>query len=183
MSKPWIQTYSGIQFYPENPTIDMIDIKDIAHGLSHICRYSGQCPEFYSVAQHSILVSYVVYLRTGNARLAMKALLHDATEAYFSDIPKPVKQLLPDYEKLEAKLSDIIYTKFNLSYDAYEEIKRVDTEILTAEYNDFNLDKYGYDWELTCPAPQELLNKIVPLSSKEAKEKFMIYYHSYRRNL
>ena len=79
----WIQTYTGRQFWPLDPRIEDIDIHDIAHALSHQCRYSGHCLRFYSVAEHSVLLSHHV---AGEHMLW--ALLHDAWEAYLAAIPE-----------------------------------------------------------------------------------------------
>jgi len=77
----FIQTYSGKRIDFENPDPDQIDIVDIAHGLSNLCRFSGQSKYFYSVAQHSFYVSLVC------KENKLQALLHDATEAYMADVP------------------------------------------------------------------------------------------------
>src|SRR5438128_12538670 len=81
----WMQTYTGRAFYPLDPRLDDICIEDIAHALSMLCRYGGQCQEFYSVAEHSVLMSYAV-----NPQHALWALLHDATESYMGDLIRPL---------------------------------------------------------------------------------------------
>ncbi len=82
----WIETYTGKKVYPLYPNPDMFCAEDIAHALSLQCRYNGHVPQFYSVAQHSVLVSQLV-----DTHDALWGLLHDAAEAYLSDIPSPVK--------------------------------------------------------------------------------------------
>jgi len=105
----WIQTYTGKQFFLDEITAEQIDIKDIAHALSLICRYTGHCAEFYSVAQHSILVSQQL-----PDELKLDGLMHDAAEAYIGDISTPLKSLLPEYRKLEGKIFMAIADKFKL---------------------------------------------------------------------
>lgn len=95
----YIETASGANFYMDDP---QFDIKDIAHALAHQCRYTGHSKQFYSVAEHSILVSRIVEdLGLGDP---FEGLMHDAAEAYLSDIAAPWKALLPDYKKLEARI-------------------------------------------------------------------------------
>src|SRR5215213_11515028 len=105
-----IQTFTGKFVTPLDPKIDQIDIIDIAHALSNMCRYAGHVRKFYSVAEHSILASYYVFEDE-----ALEALLHDATEAYLVDVPKPYKHMLPDYCKYEDRLHGVISLKFQLN--------------------------------------------------------------------
>ncbi len=105
----WITTFSGRRFDYINPDIYSIRISDIAHALSNECRYAGHCPQFYSVAQHSILTSMIV-----PPALALEALLHDAAEAYCKDIPSPLKRLLPDYQIIEGRVDALIRSNFGL---------------------------------------------------------------------
>jgi 5'-deoxynucleotidase YfbR-like HD superfamily hydrolase len=84
----FIQTLSGKRFDYINSTADDVDIEDIANALSNICRFAGHVPEFYSVAQHSVLCSQIV-----PPEFAFEALMHDAAEAYCQDIPQPLKLL------------------------------------------------------------------------------------------
>ena len=90
-------TVSGKIIDLNHPTEDMIDIKDIAAALSKICRFGGQINQFYSVAQHCVLVAAMA-----PAIIKKEALMHDAAEAYLLDIPKPLKhQLGRSYKKFE----------------------------------------------------------------------------------
>ena len=54
---PWIETYTGKQFWFLNPTPEMFDIEDIAHALSMVCRYAGHVTHFYSVAAHCCVMA------------------------------------------------------------------------------------------------------------------------------
>jgi hypothetical protein len=124
----WIQTYTGKKFYPLDPKIEDICIEDIAHALSMICRFNGHCNRFYSVAEHSIIISD--FLPVGEN---LAGLLHDGAEAYFCDLPRPIKELFPEYKKLENKTQDLIFKKFNIKKT--EIIKRYDNSILIDESN------------------------------------------------
>lgn len=107
------------------------DIADIATALSRECRFAGHADAFYSVAQHSVLVS-----RHVAAGFEMEALLHDATEAYLKDIPTPLKSLLPCYLELESKFDAAIRQRFALPPPS-EEVHLADGVMLMAEMRDF----------------------------------------------
>ena len=111
-------------------------LEDIAHSLSLTCRYNGHCREFYSVAEHSMhLAKYLertVLATDREARLA--ALLHDASEAYLSDVPSPVKRYLNNYRSAEMRVGKVIHQAFGLPWPMHHElIKRIDTRILVDE--------------------------------------------------
>jgi len=82
----WIQTYTGKKFWAFDAAIADICIEDIAHALAMRCRFGCHCKEFYSVAQHSVIVSHHL-----PPELKLWGLLHDATEAYLPDVPRPQK--------------------------------------------------------------------------------------------
>lgn len=124
----WMQTASGLMFFHQDPRPEDICIEDIAAALSKICRYAGHCKQFYSVAQHSVLVSHFV-----EPEHALWGLLHDAAEAYVVDVPTPLKRLLPDYEKMEDNVLEVICRKFGLQPGMPAEVKRVDNAILADE--------------------------------------------------
>lgn len=126
----WMQTLSGRRYYPRNPSPDDIDPGDISHALSMLCRYAGHVERFYSVAEHSVLMSQAVA-----PEHALAALLHDATEAYLVDVPRPVKRYLPEYVVLEQMAWTAICMRFGLELDLPAEVKQADTRILIPERN------------------------------------------------
>lgn len=127
----WMQTYTGARFFPADPRPDEIDPLDIAHALSLLCRYGGHVERFYSVAEHCILMSYAVPPED-----ALAALLHDATEAYVVDLPRPLKRLCPDYQAIEAAVWIAIARHFGLpSPDLPASVKDADNRILLTERN------------------------------------------------
>lgn len=108
---PLITTYTGRTFNLLEPEFD---IEDIAHALSMTCRFAGHCKLFYSVAEHSVLVSRLMEeLKLGDP---MVGLMHDAHEAYLSDVPSPFKQLLPDWCALDVQLEEALYAAFELPF-------------------------------------------------------------------
>jgi len=124
------QTYTGREIRPAHPRVEDFDIEDIAHGLAHACRFAGQVRTFYSVAQHSVLVSHAM-----PRPLALWGLLHDASEAYISDVPAPVKVLdaLAGYRAIEALLQRTVYQAFGLSGDEPAELKQADLALRVLE--------------------------------------------------
>lgn len=124
-------TRSGQLIDIMNPTADMIRLEDIALALSHVCRFGGQVNHFYSVAQHSVLVSYLC-----DQKHAMCGLMHDAAEAYIGDVIKPLKNILGDvYEDIETKFTYAIFDKFGLDPDAIKNIEQADKQALQIEHD------------------------------------------------
>lgn len=124
-----IRTLSGIYINVFDPSPEMIDIDDIAHSLSHQCRFAGHLQEFYSVAQHSWVCSTSV-----SKEHALAALLHDASEAYLLDIPSPIKNRIPQYREIENNLMKVISLKFGFQYPLPHEVKEVDHMVLEIEW-------------------------------------------------
>lgn len=129
--KPTILTVSGLSFDLLTPYADLIKIEDIAHALSHICRFTGHTRGFYSVAEHSVHVSNLV-----PPEFALEALLHDATEAYIGDVSSPLKALLPDYRAIEAKLDAAVRIRFDLPQEQSPIVKHADLRMLATERAD-----------------------------------------------
>ena len=125
----WIRTYTGRMFYPLAPTVDQIYIEDIAHALSNICRYGGHCENFYSVAQHSCMVSD--YLPA----FKLEGLMHDGTEAYLGDMVRPLKHSakMRQYRIAENKLDVVLHEKFDLDPAARKLVKEYDNRALATE--------------------------------------------------
>jgi hypothetical protein len=133
-----ITTYMGEDFTPLTPDANQIHIEDIAHALSLMCRANGHFVCFYSVAQHSINCANEAKARGLSARVQIACLLHDASEAYLSDITRPVKSHLPDYKVIEKRLQDLIYDKFlgsPLTDDEAAHVEQIDQDILVCEFN------------------------------------------------
>lgn len=137
----WIQTFTGVAFYPLDPRPNEIHIRDIAHALSMQCRYGGHARYFYSVAEHCILLSQAV-----PPELALAALMHDAAEAYLVDVPRPIKSSLTGYREIEAVLEASIAMRFSLADPCPALVKEYDTRILNNERS-----------ALMSPAPREWL--------------------------
>ena len=129
----WIQTYTGGTFWPMDPQPDDIRIQDIAHSLSMQCRYAGHCIDFYSVAEHSVLLAQWVFEQTGSSGMALWGLLHDAAEAYLVDVPRPLKPHLVGYGEAEARVMKAVRKRFSMWPFMPEIVREADTRILVDE--------------------------------------------------
>lgn len=166
----YLRCWSGERVHILNPQLHEIRIDDIAHGLAHTCRFGGQTPFFYSVAQHSLLVADMV-----DPRLQLWALLHDASEAYLNDITRPLKRSLPGYAGIETRMMAAICERFNLPLEMPLEIKRADNKMIAAEFRDLFGD-----------APEDYLNwsdgffaakvRVVPCAPDVAKHEFLLRF-------
>lgn len=166
---PYIETYTGKRIYFNKFSIDDISIIDIAHSLSQICRFTGHTKEFYSVAQHSVLVA------DAQTTLAEKraGLLHDATECYLNDLASPLKATvdLGQYKELENKFHSVINEKFQVNDGMTPNIKIADLRALFTEKRDVtNNPESNWGWGLNIELFDEV---IIPLSPKDAKDLFI----------
>ena len=167
----WITTWSGKKFHFLDPQPEEIDIRDIAHALSLTCRFAGQCKTFYSVAEHSIKVAEIV-----PEEYRLHALLHDASEAYLPDIPRPMKAELPEFKKMEATILMAIWGKFKPDWNDGGLItyKAADNILLATEARDL-MDNTN-DWATLPPA---LPKVIVPMKSRDAEALFLVRFLMY----
>lgn len=134
----YITTVTGKHFYPLNPNPDDIDMKDIAHALSLICRANGHFKYFYSVAQHCIVCANEAIARGYSWEVILGSLLHDASEAYLCDVTRPVKKHIPQYLQAEEKLQDVIWERFigrSLTENEKKLIFEIDDDILSQEFH------------------------------------------------
>lgn len=205
---PSCQTVSGIFIEPCSPHPDDVLITDVAHALALASRWAGNTqfigsgefisieiggqvisvevndPFFFSVAQHSCLVHDIVVRRFG-AAAAFYALMHDGSEAYLMDVPRPIKPLLVNYYEIEAKLMAVLLKKFNVPFNA--EIKKQVVEIDNAMIfweRDAIVGKPISPYLIESQHPGGSLYDEVPnfcsWSPKRAKAEFMMrfYYHT-----
>lgn len=124
----WMQTYTGRTFYPLAPNPDDVDIEDIAHALSMICRFGGHTKRWYSVAEHAVLISYAVPPED-----APWGLFHDGGETYVGDMVRPLKYALPAYRAAEDDIQAAIAAKFGLTPECPASVKTADRRILRDE--------------------------------------------------
>lgn len=164
-NEPWIQTFSGKRFAPLNPQAASIDIKDIAHALSMQCRFNGHVLDFYSVAQHSVFVSYLC-----NKENRLYGLLHDSAEAYMCDLSSPLKRSgkFDNFKEVEKNIMKTICKVFHLSENEPHDVKEADLMMLYTEERElFNIHRA--DWTKGPDVPF----KIKPFLPQEAESLFL----------
>lgn len=165
--------YTGGIFYPLDPRPEEVDIRDIAHSLSMSCRYTGHVRRFYSVAEHSVLIAKWLETRGETNAVCFAGLLHDAGEAYLSDIASPAKRHMPEYRIIEDKIIDVVLNKYGIE-ELPEIVKFADKAILQDEMS-----------ELFRPVPRwadkskGLRISIVGWTPAMAEHKFLEAYRRY----
>lgn len=138
----YIETVSGKKFYFLDPKPEDFDIEDIAHALSMMCRFTGHCSHFYSVAEHSWHMS-----RMAQPDQQFACLLHDASEAYLPDMASPVKQHLPEFKAIERTILSRLFEAFGLDYPMSPIVKYLDLTMLSTEAH-YLLPSRGHGWEI-----------------------------------
>lgn len=162
----WIQTYGGRRYWPLDPSPAEVEVEDIAHHLAMLCRFTGACRRFYSVAEHSVKVSYVASVTFGdNKPLLLRALLHDAAEAYCNDIARPVKREIVGYDDIEEANQMAIHDRLGIPWvddHADRTIKQADNAMLVAEQAAF-MAPCDHRWrpENVPPTMQEAAHEVI----------------------
>lgn len=165
----WITTHSGETFDFSAPALEAIHIRDIAQALSQICRFTGHTRAFYSVAQHSVLVSHIV-----PPEQALAGLLHDAQEAYVGDMSTPLKMCVPDFRVVEDRVWQAVATRFGVDPVLPLEVKHADLVLLATERRDL-LARDGRLWDsLDNIVP--MMDRIDPWDPPQARARFLERY-------
>lgn len=136
----WIGLAGGGRVDLLEPRPEQFAIEDIAIGLSRTPRFNGHTERFYSVAQHSLLASELVY-----PEHALAALLHDASEAYMADVNRPLKDLLLNYREIESRLMTAIAERFGFAWPLPPAVKQIDDRLLVTEKR--LLQPHGPAWD------------------------------------
>lgn len=173
----WMETFTGRKFWPNDPCADDVCIDDIAHALSHICRFGGHCREFYSVAQHSCLVADIVV--AFDRQYALSALLHDAAEAYVGDIIRPIKRFNAALGAAEAAVFVVIAAKFGLPAVMPRVVKWADNVMLRNEHH--QLMNGVNEWP-SCDKEDGPSVDIVPWSPVVARAEFLNRFNGWTGN-
>lgn len=169
-----IMTASGLRIDPLNPEPQLMQASDIAHALSNQCRFTGHTREFYSVAEHSVRVaSFLLEELDAGKDVAFIGLMHDASEAYLSDIARPVKHAAgfgDAYREIEDGLQQALSERFGIPYPYPEIIHFADNALLEAEGRDIMPDGFEFEALLNYP------HTITPWEPKMARAQFLSLY-------
>lgn len=149
-----------------SPEATPLDVEDIAYSLSNLCRFTGHTSEFYSVAQHAVLVSYLV-----DPHHAFHALHHDDVEAVMGDVSSPLKGLLPQYKELETRIEAEIFKQLGLPPEIPFEVKQADLMVLRTEQRDLMRGNFHACVAKDNIAPLRI--KIFPVSPQRARIEFL----------
>lgn len=165
----WIETYTAKRFDFANLDANDISILDIAHALSNICRFTGHCRDFYSVAEHCVIMSKMGHWTSDVQKF--EALMHDAHEAYIGDMSAPLKYVSPEFKAFEKRVETVVRRRFGLPEQLSPEIKNADIRMLAMEAKDV---MHG-NWRAW-----ESINGVIPaqafpdfLTPKDARIKFL----------
>jgi len=200
----FIATFTGKKFYFDNITPEQICIEDIAHSLSMLCRFTGHVHQFYSVAQHSLLVDKQI---NGSPEVHLAALLHDAAEAYVNDLASPIKKWIAtknrgrgvfwgkdpsSYHQLHNRILAAIYKRFGLpvpkaSDQAWADVSRCDYAAVIFEAEAFlglspeSLVEHGFNTtfkKLWVPwEPARFAEEHGDLPRQNVEDEFLIRFH------
>ena len=150
-----VETYTGEFVDLKRLDPSLLSIVDMAYSLAKICRYTGHCSDFYSVAEHCVLGSRLI---APKFRLAF--LLHDNIESYFGDVNRPLKTLLPNYRKYERTGAAVIYKKFYgrlMTKGEEAEVHLMDNRMLLREAYDL-MPSQGRNWKASWTGDIEMAN-------------------------
>ncbi len=179
-----IITYTGKTFNLLTPEPEMVCIEDIAHSLAYQCRYTGHTREFYSVAQHCVLMAR----NSDFPGDPMEKLLHDADEAYIGDIARPWKNLLlvktgyggcDSVQKFEQKIQDVIGLALGVDLTHSTEVKKSDLRIMATEIRDLMPPGFtAEEWNIDISnSVNEVINPWPPFT---AEIRFLELYNGLR---
>ena len=196
MHENCIQTFTGKMIDPFDPDPEAIDIRDIAHALSLTCRFNGHVNKFYSVAEHSVrvhdlLIAEINYLAGAvgcnlihdrDIAVIKWGLIHDSAESVLSDICRPIKRRLLDYNKMEDSLLEVIIKTLSidpLTESEHKIVKKADNILLATEKRDLMKDT-EHLWVDVTEEPQVM--PIIPFPPEEAERLFLIRWYRYNNH-
>lgn len=157
---PWLNTATGRRFNFLAPKPEDVDIVDIAISLGNQCRYAGHTRHHYSVAMHSVIIAHTLDRLGCDAGAVAWGLMHDAAEAYVTDVPWPLKAagLVDGLRDVERNVMRVICQRFGLEGPEPDIVKALDLEILDIEA-EWLIERHA-DWPKGTPrSPRVELRK------------------------
>lgn len=180
MASEFIQTFTGRSFYPLAPRTADVCIIDIAHALSNQCRFGGHSDFFYSVAQHCcLLADYVESAMKGTPLDCLQILIHDAAEAYLVDLPRPIKQHIPEFRQYDYQIQMCIRSWLGLGdvpVPSWQD--EVDSRIIHDEHAQVMSE--SSDWQ---HQGKPLGVTVVPWNAMRAEQNFLLRYSIYTHKI
>jgi hypothetical protein len=185
-----IELQSGRFLNLRVPDVRDIVLEDIAHGLAHTCRYAGQPNEFYSVAEHTVLVAAKLRADGHSVLSQWAGLHHDDAEAYIGDVSRPLKRLLPEYEDIETAVWGKINEALSLGLGGdvptvRPEVKAADNWALSAEASAL-LPSGGENWEcagLYDPEDRDFRHPVIGCTPTQARTLWLATYIELKEKL
>ena len=179
----WIRTFKGHKVDLALPTHDVIDLEDIAHALSLLCRFNGHVAQLYSVGHHSILVSREIRLKGHGVQAQLLGLMHDAPEAYLGDMTTPEKNLpgmREIYDRYHDYFQDVIACKFHLQWTGLraDQVELADHMVCAAEMKEMMPTD---DWLNLEHSPID--GEIIPWSPETTKNLFLSKFYNLKEQL
>lgn len=168
-----MNTVSGIKFNIFDPNVLQINIMDICHGLAYKGHFCGQSQQYFSIAQHSLLVVELFEKDKGNDFIehSLACLMHDAAEAYIGDLIKPIKIHFPLFCEIEDRILKVIFEAYNINYELLSDIKIYDNMAQELEFEIFYKGGNFKEWHLPDVAKYAFYNKFLELINKFKNEK------------
>lgn len=126
--KSTIVTRHAKLFDFRDPRPEAVSIADMCESLSKLCRFTGHCYGFYSVAAHSIFVGNILVEALQRPDLKLEGLLHEGNEPYMNDVNSPLKGECPDYKAIQKRVENVVAERFGLRNDdeTHRVVKRAD---------------------------------------------------------
>jgi hypothetical protein len=179
----FIETYTGRAFWPLEPRVEDLSVIDIAHALSNQCRYSGHVRFFYSVAQHCCLLAAWMSEHGYSSLDCLQMLMHDGTEAYLVDVPRPIKRSMPQFCEWERALNDVIRQWLGWQDTPTPAIiDELDGRIIVDERAALMDTARRNDWG-NAGKLEPIGVQIVPWTPEQAEKNFLIQYAAYSKEV
>lgn len=133
----FVTTRDGHLFYFDQLNVESIPLHSVAHSLSQQCRFNGHIEEHYSVAEHSVHISHLVLEYGGSPDTALYGLLHDASEAFMGDMPRPLKKMFPAFSNLESRIMEKYCELYSIDDPDVKMVQWLDCNIVRDEAEKF----------------------------------------------